>query len=125
MGTRFILAIAIGSMLGCVRGERPAPAHGTSFSLVERVEEAETSFDETLFRSLRKDGRLVNANGPDYVEAVVTAIRLPAIGIEEQILQPVKWYVVSLEVATENGRVATVVSLSTIILHPGEPTSLF
>ena len=48
-------------MLGCVRGDRTAPAHSASFSLVERVEEAETSFDETFFRSVRKDGQLVNA----------------------------------------------------------------
>ena len=63
MRTRWLLAIAIGiaSMLGCVRGDRTAPAHSASFSLVERVEEAETSFDETFFRSVRKDGRLVNA----------------------------------------------------------------
>lgn len=61
MGNRWLLALVVTSLVGCVDSERPSSSPDLPFSLVERVDEAEARFDENLFRSARKDGRFVNA----------------------------------------------------------------
>ena len=46
---------------GCLETNTATSPGNSTFSLIENVESAEATYDETLFRSVRKDGQLVNA----------------------------------------------------------------
>ena len=49
------------SLWGCTANESASGLTGDNISLIDNVDLAEATFDETNFRSARKDGRLVNA----------------------------------------------------------------
>ena len=59
---RYLWPLALSTLVtGCIDTDTASGPGSDSFSLIENVENAEATFDETLFRSVRKDGQLVNA----------------------------------------------------------------
>lgn len=57
----FAAVLCLALVSACGDRDRSAATPDAPFSLIENIEAAEATFDDTLFRSVRKDGSLVNA----------------------------------------------------------------
>ena len=70
---RYFWPLALCTLVtGCIDSDSASGPGSDSFSLIENVESAEATFDETLFRSVRKDGQLVNAVTGGRTELALT-----------------------------------------------------